>query len=463
MNDDAWLNAIRKFSRPREEMRWRGDGLTGGAMELSRELKERAKEAPERFLSLLARFPEGTYQDFAWGITAGIAETKPDTDMIERVLAIVDANPAARPDDRSLIWMIRACTGAHGPRAESLLLTVATGDDDSTGIGDIKHGERAKEPDWKRAFTLGSDLNGKAINSARGSALEMLGGMCWSSKETFEKYRPILDPIIGAPAAAHVHSSLSGLLMSALKHEGKQGIDWALRIVRACPEAFYTNNGQQIVGWVADLDIASFAELINLYLINQDPLERGFAALAVFQHSLDDPEWLPLAENLLESGANYRSAAAAVAAANFESVRFGTTGTDWLIRLFDDEDETVRHEASDCFRRMRTSDIASHAGLFEAYVASRYFETDRTYFLHRLEHAPPGLDELVLKLLEDTIKARTEGNNDPRAYELSEIGELALKLYASNVDHPPRRTRARDLIDRLVEDGLMGIQKRAAA
>src|SRR3546814_3126645 len=88
-NDDAWLNAIRKFSRPREEMRWRGDGLTGGAMELSRELKGRAKEAPERFLSLLARFPEGTYQDFAWGITAGIAETKPDTDMIERVLAIV--------------------------------------------------------------------------------------------------------------------------------------------------------------------------------------------------------------------------------------------------------------------------------------------------------------------------------------------------------------------------------------
>src|SRR3546814_6248193 len=116
-----------------------------------------------------------------------------------------------------------------------------------------------------------------------------------------------------------------------------------------------------------------------------------------------------------------------------ESVRFGTTCTDWLIRLFD-EDETVRHEASDCFRRMRTSDIASHAGLFEAYVASRYFETDRTYFLHRLEHAPPGLDELVLKLLEDTLKARTEGNNDHRAYELREIGELALKLYASNVD-----------------------------
>lgn len=463
MNDDAWLDAIRKFSRPRDEMRWRGDGLTGGAMELSRELKERAKEAPERFLTLLGRFPEGTYQDFAWGITAGIAETKPDTDMIERVLAIVDTNPAARPDNRSLIWMIRACTEPLGPRAETLLLAVAAGDDDSTGIGDINRGERAKEPDWKRAFTLGGDLTGKAINSARGSALEMVGGMCWRSKEALEKYRPILDRIIGAPAAAHVHSSLSGVLMSALKHEGKHAIDWVLRTARACPEAFYTNNGQQILGWVADLDITSFAQLVDFYLINYDPLARGFAALAVFQHCLGDPKWLPFAENLLESGAEYRSAAAAVAAANFESARFGTTCTDWLIRLFDDEDQTVRHEASDCFRRMRTSDIAAHAGLFEAYVASQYFETDRTYFLHRLEHAPPGLGELVLKLLEDTLTARTEGNSDPRASELHEIGELVLKLYASNIDRPQRRTRALDLIDRLVERGLMGMQKLEAA
>lgn len=183
----------------------------------------------------------------------------------------------------------------------------------------------------------------------------------------------------------------------------------------------------------------------------------------MFQHCLDNPEWLPLAENLIESGAEYRSAAAAVAASNFRSARFGTTCTDWLIRLFDDEDKTVRHEASDCFRRMGTSDIAAHAGLFEAYVASRYFETDRTYFLHRLEHAPPGLDELVLKLLEDTLKARTGGTGDPRAYELHEIGELVLKLYASNVDYPQRRTRALDLIDRLVERGLMEMQKLEAA
>lgn len=459
MSDAAWLKAIARFSAPREQRSWGEDGLRGGAMELSRELRERVKEAPERFLKLLERFPNGTHQDFAWGITAGIAEAKPDTDLIERVLRTIDTNQAARPDNRSLIWMIRACVGPLGPCAEALLLGIATGDDDSTGVGDIKHGLREKEPDWKRAFTLGGDLNGKAINSARGSALEMLGSLCWESKETFENYRPAIDLIIGAPAAAHVQSALGGLLMSALKHEGKQGVGWVLRTARVCPEAFYTNNGQQIVSWIADLDLAGFAQLINLYLINDDPLARGFAALAVFQRCLDDPEWLSLAENLIGTSAEYRSAAAAVAAANFESARFGTTCTNWLIRLFDDEDKIVRHEAADCFRRMKTSDIATHSELFEAYVASRYFETDRTYFLHRLEHAPPGLDELVLKLLEETLKTRTERDRDPQAYELHQVGELVLKLYASNIEHPQRRTRSLDLIDRLVERGLMEMQK----
>ncbi|WP_026792257.1 ATP-binding protein [Pleomorphomonas oryzae] len=459
MSDDAWLSAIKKFSGPRDEMRSRGNGLIGGAWELSRELKERAKEAPERFLSLFLRFPEGTHQDFARGITSGIAESKPNREMIERVLAAVNANPAARPDDQSLAWMIQACKEPLGPQAEALLLRIATGDDDSTGLGDTDHSKDANEPDWKRAFTLGSDLIGKAINSARGSALDTLGRISWKSKEAFEKYRAAIDAIVGKPAAAHIHSALSGLIMSALKHEGKQGVDWTLRTARSCPEAFYTNDGQQIIGWIADLDAESFAQLIKLYLTNDNPLARGFAALAIFRRSLDDQGWLPLAETLIDADAEYRSAAAAVAASNFKSARFGTACTGWLTRFFDDEDKTVRDEASDCFRQMEAPDIVVYAGLFEAYIASKYFEIDHTFFLHQLEQAPPGLDEVLLKLLEDTLQAITKNGRKANLYEMHQIGELLLKLYASNIAYPSRRTRALDMIDLLIERGLMEMQK----
>jgi hypothetical protein len=66
-------------------------------------------------------------------------------------------------------------------------------------------------------------------------------------------------------------------------------------------------------------------------------------------------------------------------------------------------------------------------------------------------------------LLEDTLKVKTEDGRDPRPYELHEIGEVVLKLYASNTEHPQRRTRALDLIDCLVERGLTGMQKLEAA
>ena len=459
MGDEAWLTAIAKYSRPRDDMRWRGDGLTGGAMELSRELKERVKEAPERFLALLARFPEGTYQDFAWGIVAGIAETKPTGDMVERVLATVYAHAPAIPDDRSLIWLIRACEEPLGPHAEATLLRIAASDDDSTGVADVDRGEREKQPDWKGAFDRGGELGSKAINSARGSALEELGKICWRSKEAFEKYRPLADSIIGAPAEPHVHFAIDGLLVSRLKHDGMKGVDWVLRTARACPEALFSTQGARILNWVADLDVQAFGQLVNLYLINQDPLARAFAALVIFQRCLDDNTWMSLGEKLIAADAEYRSAAAAVAAGNYQHTRFGTTCSAWLIAFFDDEEKFVRHEASDCFRLMKTDNIAEHAGLFEAYVGSKYFETDRTYFLHRLEHAPPRLDELVLNLLEGTVVASEETGRGARAYELHEVGELVLKLYASNIEHPDRRTRALDLIDRLVERGLMGMQK----
>ena len=83
--------------------------------------------------------------------------------------------------------------------------------------------------------------------------------------------------------------------------------------------------------------------------------------------------------------------------------------------------------------------------------------------MHRLKHAPPRLDELVLKLLEDILTANTGGNRDPRAYELHEIGELVLKIYASNADHPDRQTWALNLIDHVVECGFMDMQKLEAA
>lgn len=128
-------------------------------------------------------------------------------------------------------------------------------------------------------------------------------------------------------------------------------------------------------------------------------------------------------------------------------------------RFLDDDSAIVRQEATDCFRRLNTENLADHIGLFDAYVSSRYFETERSYFLHRLEHAPAAAEGLVLKLLEDTMLASRTDGRERKPYELRDVGELALKIYAANADDPDKRRRALDIIDGLVDDGLMDMSK----
>ena len=458
MNDDAWLRAMEKFSKGRAEgdWGWGRDGIRGGARELAQELKECAKENPARFLALMDLIPAGAHESFAWGIVSGISETKPDTAMVEAVISATLRNPASRPDHRTMIWLAQAMSGEMGPLAEVVVLSVALGGDNDTGMGDSSSSGERVEPDWQLALNLGGIHSGKAINSARGAALELLGAECWRSEERYAHYAPALDKVIGAEAPAYIHSSLHNLLIAGLKHAKRTG--WVLRTAHACPDSLF-GHGQNVLAWVAEIDGAAFSDLMEIYLFSDDALCRAFGSLAVFQRALDDPAWRTTADTLIAASDQYRSAAAAVATANFQSKRANTLCSDWLRRFLDDDSAIVRQEATDCFRRLKHENIGEHIALFDTYVSSRFFEAERSYFLHRLENAPGAAEDIVLKLLEDTLEASGREGRERRSYELRDVGELALKIYAANAGDTNKRRRALDIIDKLVDDGLMDMAK----
>jgi hypothetical protein len=321
-------------------------------------------------------------------------------------------------------------------------------------VGSITPGQKQeKQPDWKLAFELGGELGSKAINSARGSALEELGHLAWNSREAYARYSHVLDKVAGTKAEPHIHAALGTLLLAALKHDPKAATPWVLATADACPEALFTREGQRAVRWIGDLNGTAFAMLIGNFLSDGDPRGAAFAALCVFERCLEDPTLLELGERLISESEEYRAAAAAVAAANLNG--YSALCSDWLRRFFDDASKMVRTEATDCFRLMKAEAIAEHAGLFEAFVASPYFSTDRTYFLHRLEDAPPAMADSVLKLLEDVIRSVDENSERASAHELYAVSDLILKTYASNLENPDRVRRSLNLIDRLVDTGLM--------
>jgi len=458
MSDAAWLSAIDKYSNLPAD-RWDMDGLRGGPRELAGELKARAKDEPARFVELLAHFPDHARADFVWGIVGGVIETKPSAATVERILELVESRPASRPDDRSLAWLLRSCAEAPGPRAHAAIVAIALGEHDD-GIGEVKHGRKEeKEPDWKLAFNFGTDLITRAINSSRGSALEHIGDLTWASQEMFERYRPVVDAVVGSSAPPHVHAGLYVVLLAGLKHCSRKGVDWVRRTIAACPQALLNDRGRRALHWACSLDASLVDDIACVYLGSTDALLRGFGVLIVCQLSLDHEGLVPLTEQLIAESAENRSAAAAVAAANFQAERFGGRCSEWLVRFFDDEAPMVRKEAGDCFRRLKTDNISRYRQLFEAFAASSYFETTQSSFLYRLEQAAEGADDLLLDLVEQTMRASKRADRSAVRYDLHEISALVLRIYTTNFDDPERRRRSLDLIDQLVECGVMETAK----
>jgi hypothetical protein len=87
---------------------------------------------------------------------------------------------------------------------------------------------------------------------------------------------------------------------------------------------------------------------------------------------------------------------------------------------------------------------------------------ERTFVVHLLEKAPPSMADFVLGLLEGVVTASKAEDRRTGAFELYEVGDLVLKLYASNLDNPDRIRRSLDLIDRLIDAGYIQSKLEAA-
>lgn len=130
----------------------------------------------------------------------------------------------------------------------------------------------------------------------------------------------------------------------------------------------------------------------------------------------------------------------------------------WLIRFFDDDDADVRKTAADCFRRIDPSTMAIHVPLYEAYVGSKYFDGERSYFIHRLEKAPAAMDDVVLGLIERTVET-VKADGPGGGHSLYQIWDPLLRIYASSGANGDRLTRCLDVIDTLVQLDAVGSSK----
>tara|TARA_R110000868_G_C10970594_1_gene769794 strand:+ start:2578 stop:6261 length:3684 start_codon:yes stop_codon:yes gene_type:complete len=449
MTDEVWLIAIDKLRlnrRPECDV----TGFRGGANELAHVLQNRAKEEPDLFLSLLAHIPKDAAVAFPNAIVMGISESGATPERTERLFEILDANISVRPEDRPLIWLLRATKGAKGPRTLAFMLEAAASGDSESGVGEQTSGTPEKpEAVYKQALAAGGFLDSRATNSVRGAALIEIGSQAWESAEQFASYRDLFDGLIGTEMPDYIHAAMGQMLIAALKHDPDLAAVWAARTASASLSSFFTRSGRHILFWLDSRRPDIAAPIIEALAGAGDPLAQAIGCLIVAQRSLDDPRWAQRIDELIEVGPTQRGAIAEVAAAYLPGSAHIARTTQWLTRFFEDDDEGVRAAAIDCFRRIDAAEMAKYAPLYTAYVNSKFFNAERTYFLHRLENAPAAMDDVVLGLIEKAVEIVKSGAGGP-AYGLYQIWDPLLRIYASCGANEARLSKCLNVIDDLI-------------
>ncbi len=130
-----------------------------------------------------------------------------------------------------------------------------------------------------------------------------------------------------------------------------------------------------------------------------------------------------------------------------------------LAAAFDDENATVRQEASRAFWRLEGQALEPYRNLFESFAESRSFSDDASPPLHLLERSVSRLPETGLRLCErfTEVHGLEMGDMATRAAgDAREVAQTVLRLRVQTSESG-RKVRCLDVIDSLVRYGAIGI------
>ena len=457
MSDAAWLSAMATDWSQRHH--WADGSFRGDASDLARVLQEEVKADPDRFLALYWQLPKDIPTVFARGILYAIGETSLTFEAIDDLLLRLEQQSGWQPDHDTLLWLITQRQGEElGPAALATITKIAQVGDTGKTEEQAKKETEKREPLYRVAMTQGHELAWRGRQTSRGKAIDLLGRLAWHDKSVFEEYRDLVDRVLQEQGPDRLLGALSIFVEAALKHEPTHAVRWLGELVRIAPLTLASDGGRSTQLRLDLLNHEAARPLLLKLLNGSDPAISALAAALIFVRSCDDARWSLDRDIILNGCAEWRAAAAHVAAHEVARDVHDADLNALIIAFFNDDDELVRTSAADVFRQLDTGAMALHADLYRGYLNSRHFEGERTYFLHRLEDAPAELDTLVLELIElAASKVQTaKAGHGTIGYRL---WEPLMRIYTSNEGDAEIRKRCLDIIDGLIASDIGGSDK----
>lgn len=451
MNDEEWLEAVSHYNYNHSDKIEHKDHdfFIGGAYELSRVLEMQTKNEPKRFAELALRFPDSTHKYYFEAILRGISDADLDVQTVLQVCQRCHRLPD-RPCGR---WICQPIANlAEQPLPDEALEIVswyATEDPDPE-----KELWRTKAEGGD--FYYGGDISMAGLNSVRGETAEAMGKLIQLDKNRISYFQPTLERMVQDPSIA-VRSWVLRTLTAVLVHDR----DLAIRLFKKLCETedvlLGTNNVEYFIKYASQTHFCCLKPILERMLTSEVPEAVRIAARQVCLASLYVEEAKPLADSCLSGKETQRLSSSEVFASNLREFR--PLCEDKLIQLFNDPDDKVRVEASNCFNRFEGDELGEYVGLIEAFVESSAFDTTRSSLINALEKTTAKLPDITCQVCERYLDALSSYRELER-HALSDIhvSQLILRIYRQTNDKT-LRTRCLDLIDRIMQIESYGLDR----
>jgi hypothetical protein len=449
MNDEQWLNAIATYDSDRGK-RTAEDFLKGGAWELSRVLETRTKEEPERFGRLALRLSRETHRSYLNAVLSGVKGAEIATSL--KLDLCRKAFEASREQFGSAIADLLGSIQEPLPdEAIETLAWLATEHPDPAEEGWVKDAENGQN----------GDIYANGINTTRGRAAGAIQDLIICDGKYVARFGSVFEDMVDDPSAA-VRSCVAGAVRAVWHRDATLGAALFERMELAEDGLLATHHVYRLMFAGLRARFALMRPLVERMLCSSEPNVceagarlAGIAALELGEAAAD------LVDRALAGSAKHRLGIAQVAAANIAQPECREWCERQLQGLFNDEDESVRHEAASCFRNLKNDSLKTYDELILAFADSRAYEEDSFSVLHMLEQSLGRLPGITCIVCEKFLDRFSGDANDIRSRRAGDSSTVASLIFRTYQQHPNDEwtTRALDLVDRLCAESIADVGK----
>ena len=451
MSDAQWLTAIRRYDVDRHNTTLDGQ-FVGGALELSRSLEDEVKLDPGRFAKFVLALPDDVNPLYFEAILRGITGSTLDTNTVVKV-CVRCHQLSDRPLGRFICDPISEMSRQALPkRVLDLVVWYATEDPDPER-------ELWRTPAWSGGECYyGGDILGYGINTVRGSAARALAKLIEGDPERTSYLKPALEKMAQDPSIA-VRSCVAQTLIAVLHYDRDLAVTLFKQLGDTEDALLHTHFAERFLYFALQTHFQELAPILNRMVNSEISDVASIGARQVSLAALDLPEAANLAERCLSGSEPQRIGVAEVMAANVKVAKYRSFCEDTLVTLFNDLSEEVRSEAANCFRRYEGDALVGYEQLIAHFVRSDAFPVNRFPLLMALESTTAKLPEVTLLACEkfiDSAGLPAADVNPRESGDANIVIKLALRIYQQSSDDAIRY-RSLELIDRLMEHGIYGI------